>query len=267
MRVLCKFNKIGAASFHLGMDQNLHVYASLVGVASMVDKMREGRVRWFGNVKRRCKDAPVRRCERLAIAGLRRGRDRSKKYLENNIPALSQYLPDEGLKKLSDDNSILEKELEYIIEAWEQIVECRRVLKWTYAYGFYLPKEEVAKTRFFEYLQGEAEAGLERLHHCAEKELMEHLGSSNEADYTDEGSYKEFTNFRSRVVGLTKVTGNYFEKLVMELENGLQDVTNSTKKIEQPMSSSNTSNNMWMCDRCTFLNEDIHTVCQMCIED
>ncbi|KAH0724216.1 hypothetical protein KY284_000081 [Solanum tuberosum] len=176
-------------------------------------------------------------------------------------------MKDEGLKKLSDDNSILEKELEFIIEAWEQIVECRRVLKWTYAYGFYLPKEEVAKTRFFEYLQGEAEAGLERLHHCAEKELMEHLGSSNEVDYTDEGSYKEFTNFRSRVIGLTKVTGNYFEKLVMELENGLQDVTNSTKKIEQPMSSSNTSNNMWMCDRCTFLNEDIHTVCQMCIED
>jgi len=95
MRVLCKFNKIGVASFHFGMDQNLHVYASLVGVASMVDKMREGRVRWFRNVKRRCKDAPVRRCERLAIAGLRRGRNRSKKYLEKNIPALSQYLPDE----------------------------------------------------------------------------------------------------------------------------------------------------------------------------
>lgn len=35
-----------------------------------------------------------------------------------------------------------------------QIVECRRVLKWTYAYGFYLPEIEHAKKQFFEYLQG-----------------------------------------------------------------------------------------------------------------
>lgn len=35
-----------------------------------------------------------------------------------------------------------------------QIVECRRVLKWTYAYGFYLPEHEHAKRQFFEYLQG-----------------------------------------------------------------------------------------------------------------
>lgn len=35
-----------------------------------------------------------------------------------------------------------------------QVVECRRVLKWTYAYGFYLPNEDQAKRHFFEYLQG-----------------------------------------------------------------------------------------------------------------
>ena len=28
--------------------------------------------------------------------------------------------------------------LMFVIEAWLQIVECRRVLKWTYAYGYYL---------------------------------------------------------------------------------------------------------------------------------
>lgn len=35
-----------------------------------------------------------------------------------------------------------------------QIVECRRVLKWTYAYGYYLSEHEHAKRQFFEYLQG-----------------------------------------------------------------------------------------------------------------
>ncbi|XP_060189176.1 uncharacterized protein LOC132618126 isoform X2 [Lycium barbarum] len=45
-----------------------------VGVASVEDKMREARLRWFGHMKRRDTDAPVRRCERLAMDGFRRGR-------------------------------------------------------------------------------------------------------------------------------------------------------------------------------------------------
>nr|XP_033510858.1 uncharacterized protein LOC117275662 [Nicotiana tomentosiformis] len=51
-----------------------------VGVASMEDKMHEARLRWFGHVRRRSLDAPVRRCEQLALAGRRRGRGRPKKY-------------------------------------------------------------------------------------------------------------------------------------------------------------------------------------------
>ncbi|KAG5606376.1 hypothetical protein H5410_027868 [Solanum commersonii] len=51
-----------------------------VGEASVVDKLREARLRWFGHVKRRCADAPVRRCEGLVVEGTRRGRGRPKKY-------------------------------------------------------------------------------------------------------------------------------------------------------------------------------------------
>ncbi|XP_070020433.1 uncharacterized protein [Nicotiana sylvestris] len=51
-----------------------------VGVASVEDKMWESMLRWFGHVKRRSIDAPVRRCERLAMESLRRGRGRPKKY-------------------------------------------------------------------------------------------------------------------------------------------------------------------------------------------
>ncbi|XP_019240349.1 PREDICTED: uncharacterized protein LOC109220340 [Nicotiana attenuata] len=49
-----------------------------VGVASVEDKIREARLRWFGHVKRRSIEAPVRRCERLASVGSRRGRGRPK---------------------------------------------------------------------------------------------------------------------------------------------------------------------------------------------
>lgn len=111
-----------------------------------------------------------------------------------------------------------------------QIVECRRVLKWTYAYGYYLPEHEHAKRQFFEYLQGvhlypevlmfyiclkpmllilcvyvgEAESGLERLHQCAEKELQVYL----DVDGRSKGS-KDFNEFRTKLAGLTR----YFVEL------------------------------------------------------
>ncbi|XP_070026616.1 uncharacterized protein [Nicotiana sylvestris] len=51
-----------------------------VGVAPIEDKMREARLRWFRHIQRRSTDAPVRRCERLVVVGMRRGRVRPKKY-------------------------------------------------------------------------------------------------------------------------------------------------------------------------------------------
>ena len=49
-----------------------------VGVAPLEDKMRESRLRWFGHVKRRCANAPVRRCEKISLSHYRRGRGRPK---------------------------------------------------------------------------------------------------------------------------------------------------------------------------------------------
>ncbi|KAI3726331.1 hypothetical protein L1987_66128 [Smallanthus sonchifolius] len=112
-----------------------------------------------------------------------------------------------------------ETRLQFIIDAWLQIVECRRVLKWTYTYGYYIPKTEEAKRMFFEYLQGEAESGLERLHLCAEKELQTYIMNED-----DDASEEHFNSFRVKLSDLTTVTRSYFENLVRALENGLSDV-------------------------------------------
>ena len=50
-----------------------------LGVASIGDKMRESRLRWFGHVQRRHPTDPVRRCEVLPLGVFRRGRGRPKK--------------------------------------------------------------------------------------------------------------------------------------------------------------------------------------------
>ncbi|GER51334.1 RING/U-box superfamily protein [Striga asiatica] len=187
------------------------------------------------------------------------------------------------LEKLSDIQCQPESQLKFIIEAWLQIVECRRVLKWTYAYGYYLPEHEHAKKQFFEYLQGEAESGLERLHQCAEKEFQVYLNS--------QGPSKEFNDFRTKLAGLTSVTKNYFENLVRALENGLSDVdsggprnqaSGSSKNLASgsskgkgnnkgkgTSSKSSSSRNIddsghWSCEYCTYANVSSSTVCEMC---
>ncbi|KAL6188969.1 hypothetical protein ACLB2K_040359 [Fragaria x ananassa] len=121
-----------------------------------------------------------------------------------------------NMEKLSEIQGQPESQLKFLSDAWQQIVECRRVLKWTYAYGYYLTEHESAKKQFFEYLQGEAESGLERLHQCAEKELLPFLNA--------DGPSQEFIEFHTKLAGLTAVTKSYFENLVRALENHLSDL-------------------------------------------
>ncbi|CAL9185995.1 unnamed protein product [Musa hybrid cultivar] len=140
------------------------------------------------------------------------------------------------LEKLSIRQGQSEAQLKFIIDAWLQIVECRRVLKWTYAYGYYLPEHDDTKRQFFEYLQGEAEFGLERLHQCAEKELQEFLDADT--------PMKGFDNFRVKLTRLTSVTHNYFENLVQALERGLMDVDCSDPQSSSKSCCSSSPGNM-----------------------
>ncbi|KAL6528450.1 hypothetical protein OROHE_015400 [Orobanche hederae] len=62
-----------------------------------------------------------------------------------------------------------------VLNAWEQIAECRRVLKWSYAYEYFMDADDEVKKTFFKYLQAEGESALKRLHHCAEKEMEKYV--------------------------------------------------------------------------------------------
>lgn len=183
------------------------------------------------------------------------------------------------LDKLREKQGLTESQVKFIIDAWLQIVECRRVLQWTYAYGYYIPEHEKAKREYFEYVQGEAEFGLERLHHCAEEELQAHLV----AQTPKEG----FSKFRVKLDGLTSVTRTYFENLVRALETGLQDICSADPSATsnygirgvngRPAGRSETGtssgpggfigigfNDLWSCVLCSFVNPSTASICKIC---
>ncbi|KAG2435678.1 hypothetical protein HXX76_006879 [Chlamydomonas incerta] len=133
------------------------------------------------------------------------------------------------LEQLADITKTPTSQLKFINEAWNQIVECRRMLKWTYAYGYYAFEDadrnsEVARHKgFFEFLQGDAERSLERLHEAAEKDLGAHVTKArNQAD----GGFDvdAFQTFRKNLIGLTDVTAGFFDKLVKQLEKGFSSM-------------------------------------------
>ncbi|KAK4338998.1 hypothetical protein RND71_040460 [Anisodus tanguticus] len=131
-----------------------------------------------------------------------------------------------NVKELSELQSIPETQLKFVLEAWKQTVECRRVLKWTYAYGFYLPDVEHTKRRFL----STCKAGRRSV--WKENELEIYLK-------VEEGNSKTFDDFRIKLSGLTSVTKNYFENLVRALQNGLEDVDSKGAVGNIPTSSKN----------------------------
>ncbi|KAF8700705.1 hypothetical protein HU200_034056 [Digitaria exilis] len=63
-----------------------------------------------------------------------------------------------GLDRVAEEMGRQPTEMDFLLEAYAQIVEARRVLRWTYAYVYYLdPERDEVKRRFCEYLQGVAE--------------------------------------------------------------------------------------------------------------
>ncbi|GFR48822.1 hypothetical protein Agub_g10775 [Astrephomene gubernaculifera] len=214
------------------------------------------------------------------------------------------------LEQLADITKTPTSQLKFINEAWNQIVECRRQLKWTYAYGYYAfenydRNQEVARHKsFFEFLQGDAESALERLHEAAEKDLGAHV---QRARSQAEGGFdaEAFQNFRKNLIGLTDVTAGFFDKLVKQLEKGFSSMeTEYAGKVEDEAGPSTSADvedgskagpssapaqngkgrrakkarggeedmdqlineqGFWACSKCTYNNEDTTArKCEIC---
>jgi ariadne-1 len=115
-------------------------------------------------------------------------------------------------------------ELDFMVEAYEQIAAGRRVLRWSHAYGYYLdPARDGKKRELFDYLQGEANEAMERLHRLAELDRKEVFCSEDDgAD--DVAVARRFKDYRDKVVNLTVATRTFMGNLVKAFETDLCEV-------------------------------------------
>jgi ariadne-1 len=124
---------------------------------------------------------------------------------------------------------VLETDMDFLKEAYRQVAECRRMLRWTYAFGFFV--EEQAKLELFQMLQTDAETSLERLHGCAEKERVDIVAAAAATVYSDSGDLvpqapapEHYAKYREKLSRLTMVTRDHFENLARAFRDGLSEV-------------------------------------------
>lgn len=90
-------------------------------------------------------------------------------------------------------------DVQFLNAATEQLIECRRVLKYTYVFGFYLPAGK--EKNLFEYLQENLEKN------------AEHLTGLSEAPLDKMN--------RSEIINYTRVTETFLRNLLTGVEDGL----------------------------------------------
>ncbi|EQC29544.1 hypothetical protein SDRG_12793 [Saprolegnia diclina VS20] len=73
--------------------------------------------------------------------------------------------------KVDDLQEMTVVDFQAVLKAMDLLIKCRRILKYTYVYGYYLDGKTTAEKQLFEYLQGEVESNTEVLTGLTEKPL------------------------------------------------------------------------------------------------
>jgi ariadne-1 len=119
-------------------------------------------------------------------------------------------------------------ELGFVTEAYRQIADGRRVLRWAHAYAYFLfldPERDAAKRDLFDDLQSEADRWLECLHSCAELERKELFGGGADGDgESTPVAVEAFRAYKEKVANLTGVTRKFMGNLVKAFKTNLPEV-------------------------------------------
>lgn len=132
-----------------------------------------------------------------------------------------EVLIEEKVQKLHDNHEFAIIELQFLYDALKQVRACRRVLKWTYVYGYYLDEAGPEKN-LFEFLQKNLEEKTDLLHEMLEKDVDKTFfdQEEGEAALTNEQAKSKFMDFRSKMTNFTNVTQKFREQILADLGVG-----------------------------------------------
>jgi ariadne-1 len=111
-------------------------------------------------------------------------------------------------------------DVQFLKQAAEQVIDCRRVLKYTYVLGYFL-EDDSAEKQLFEHHQEMLEKNTEKLHEYTEQPL-------DEID-------------RTQVVNLTRVTERFMASLLANMMEGVVGVGGSSSSSSSSLLSSSGS--------------------------
>jgi len=105
-------------------------------------------------------------------------------------------------------------ELQFLYDALRQVRVCRRVLKWTYVYGYYL--EESIEKHIFEELQKNLEQKTDCLHEMLEKDF-EQIYFNDESVTANGCPTAKFMEFRTHATNFTNVTQKFLVQILNDI--------------------------------------------------
>ncbi|EES08939.2 probable E3 ubiquitin-protein ligase ARI7 [Sorghum bicolor] len=133
------------------------------------------------------------------------------------------------LERMARAADVPATELAFVAEAYRQVGDGRRVLRWAHAYGYFLdPERDAAKRALFDDLQNQANRWLECLHAAAELERTDLFGDGKGKKAADAPAVvvdaEAFRAYRQKVANLTGVTRKFLGNLVRAFETDLPEV-------------------------------------------
>jgi len=114
--------------------------------------------------------------------------------------------------EIMDKFKVRAQDTTFLLEATEQLLSNRKVLKWSYVYGFYINKKNTKELNLFQYLQEDLEKHTDKLSQLYELPL---------AKIPD---YHEFMKWKESVTNYTRVTAGFLKKFVEGVMSGLTEV-------------------------------------------
>ncbi|KAL2920607.1 putative E3 ubiquitin-protein ligase ARI8 [Bienertia sinuspersici] len=152
-------------------------------------------------------------------------KEKFRKPLERYNHYYTEWATCESLEILRGMFGISPNELDFLVEALLQVIECWQFLKWTHVYGYYLPADEDVKKQLLEFMQEEATGHVRRLHDHVNKLLENPLRKSLKRSCL----LAWFVESRSKIMELTRVVRDHFDHLMEGLKSGLPEVSCTAK--------------------------------------